>query len=85
MSDDDDKPADGDIAGRERRFEALRDRLQAIEDKARKKQRASKLEMADEKCSFCGREKDQVGKLLQAESGATICDACIRKFAGGAD
>ena len=88
MSDDDDKPSDGrsDAAdGREQRFETLRDRLQKIEERALKKQRASRLKSVGDKCSFCGRGKSEVAKLLQAESGATICNLCIREYVGKPD
>ena len=33
-----------------------------------------------QKCSFCGRTMHEVHTLLVAESGARICDLCIRKF-----
>lgn len=29
------------------------------------------------KCSFCGRVKSKVMALIQAQTGATICDRCI--------
>lgn len=33
-----------------------------------------------QQCSFCGRTMHEVHMLLAAESGARICDLCIRKF-----
>jgi hypothetical protein len=32
------------------------------------------------RCSFCGRTMHDVHSLVAAESGARICDFCIRKF-----
>jgi hypothetical protein len=36
--------------------------------------------VGDARCSFCGRTTHDIHALLEAESGARICDLCIRKF-----
>ena len=65
----------------ERQFEALRERLMRIEKKAIRKRQAESIEETQEQaCSFCGRDHRQVEKLLQAKSGATICNECIRSY-----
>jgi hypothetical protein len=28
-------------------------------------------------CAFCGRDRDHVGRLVAAEGGVAICDACV--------
>ena len=33
--------------------------------------------MADYRCSFCGKNQDQVRKLIAGPKGVFICDGCI--------
>lgn len=79
-------PDDKDQPGRpgsesEKNLEALRGRLMNIEKKAIRKAQASSIkETVKEICSFCGKDGSQVAKLLQATSGATICNECIRSY-----
>ncbi|MEM7563067.1 MAG: ClpX C4-type zinc finger protein [Pseudomonadota bacterium] len=62
-------------------LEALRNRLINIEKKAIRKAQASSIkETVKETCSFCGKDGTQVVKLLQATSGATICNECIQSY-----
>ena len=30
------------------------------------------------RCSFCGKSRDQVSKLVQGPDGVFICDECVR-------
>ncbi len=77
--DNDEKKHPGTEA--EKNLLALRDRLMTIEKKAIRKAQASEIrETSEETCSFCGRDSNQVDKLLQAKSGATICNECIRSY-----
>jgi ATP-dependent protease Clp ATPase subunit len=31
-------------------------------------------------CSFCGKDKSQVGSVVTTHSGATICIECLTRF-----
>lgn len=31
-----------------------------------------------EHCSFCGKTKDEVGRLIMAQDGIGICDECVK-------
>ena len=80
MSDDDDDRGEEKFKPSEE-FSALRQRLLEIERKARHKLRASKFADAEqEKCSFCGKGKIDVDKLLKSRTGAIICSECIQTY-----
>ena len=57
-------------------FSLVRERILEIE-KSRALESAETLE---EKCSFCGKEKREVKRLLQAETGAKICNECVLAY-----
>ncbi len=64
-----------------KQFDITRKRIEEIEAKALKKLKGRKKEKRktpDLKCSFCGKYKNEVKKLVQADSGVTICMECIK-------
>ena len=62
-----------------KQYEITRKRIKEIEAKALKKLKRLKNEkQAELTCSFCGKKKSEVKKLIQAESGVTICNECIK-------
>jgi predicted DNA-binding protein YlxM (UPF0122 family) len=60
-------------------FDITRARIKEIEKKALKKlgrlKRKDSVELA---CSFCGKKKSEVSKFIQANSGVTICNECLK-------
>ena len=34
-------------------------------------------------CSFCGKDQDQVSRLIAGPGGVYVCGECISKFSGG--
>ena len=62
-----------------KQFEVTRKRIKEIEkralEKIKKEKQASKRIL---KCNFCGKEKNSVKKLIQSDSGATICNECVQ-------
>jgi len=60
-------------------FDVTRKRIKEIEEKALKKLRGlKKQEPRELTCSFCGKKKSEVSKLIQADSGVTICNECLK-------
>lgn len=61
-------------------FDATRERIQRIEEKALKKLARKKELEALPKCSFCKLRSDQVKRLIAApDSDVFICDGCVRE------
>lgn len=62
-------------------FDITRKRIHEIEQKALSKLKSKKEEV--ESCSFCGKPKNQVGRLISSSiKHAFICDVCIREAMG---
>ena len=62
-----------------KQFDITRARIKVIEEKALKKLgRLKKQEPVELTCSFCGKKKSEVSKLIQADSGVTICNECLK-------
>lgn len=61
-----------------RQFDVTRQRIRDIERKARTKLGTDVSDISNElACSFCGKYKSEVVKMVEASSGARICGACI--------
>lgn len=61
-----------------KQFDVTRERIRKIEEKALRKLRHKDMK-AQPSCSFCGRPKDEVEKLITSELGnAYICKECIK-------
>jgi DNA-directed RNA polymerase sigma subunit (sigma70/sigma32) len=67
-----------DLEEVEKQFDITRARIKEIEEKAIQKLKNRKLS-TEIKCSFCGKEKSQVKKLIASEiSTSYICGECIK-------
>ena len=61
-----------------KQFDVTRERIRKIEEKALKKLRQEKSD-EQPKCSFCGKRKDEVERLIASNiSSAYICGDCIK-------
>ena len=63
-----------------RQFDVTRQRIRDIERKALKKlgHDVPDVDFENErKCSFCGKYESEVVKMIEASSGACICNDCI--------
>ncbi len=64
-----------------KQFDITRKRIKKIEEKALKKRKGIKEKKPPEPtCSFCGKKKSEVEKLIQAHSGVTICNDCLKTY-----
>jgi hypothetical protein len=62
-----------------KQFDITRKRIKEIEEKALKKlRRVKEQEPKELTCSFCGKKKSEVSKLVQSDSGVTICNECLK-------
>jgi len=62
-----------------KQFDVTRERIKQIEEKALRKLRAQRGEAPETCCSFCGKSKDEVERLIASEtSAAFICGECIK-------
>ena len=60
-------------------FEVTRERIRQIEEKALKKlsKRKRQIETNLKICSFCKKPHTEVKKIIETESGITICNECV--------
>jgi hypothetical protein len=62
-----------------KQFDITRARIKEIEEKALKRLgRHKRKEPVELTCSFCGKKKSEVSKFIQADSGVTICNECLK-------
>ena len=61
-------------------FEITRQRIRDIEKRALRKLKTNQAPETPLKCSFCGKEKCEVKKLVESRTspGVYICDECVR-------
>ena len=60
-------------------FDATRERIKKIEEKALRILRAQRGGEFETYCSFCGRSKDEVERLIASETAAAfICGECVK-------
>ena len=58
-------------------FSAVGDEMLDIGNRIKDLQDSKSPDIQEAKCSFCGKAQSNVKKLLQAESGASICNVCV--------